>query len=309
MTIRSGLIFSVNLAGVLAAGLSRSSVAQQDASGTVRDPVVSDPTAVDTLYPPATKELAFSSQGSRLNGFFYLAQGKGPHPTVILLHGFPGSERNLDLAQALRRAGMNVLFFDYRGSWGSGGTFSFANALDDVASAVRFVRDDSSVTAYRINPSRLVLIGHSMGGWLSLLGSARDSSLSCAVALDFWNVGADGVRMRRDKQFDSLARADIDNLTGAGGPIRAESGPALATEMKAHGDEWNAERWAPQLSSRTLLLISATQNEAHRPLTAALDAAHAPRLTALQWKTDHGFSDRRIKLAQVVLHWIRQRCG
>ena len=27
--------------------------------------------------------------------------------------------------QALRRAGTNVLYLDYRGSWGSGGTFTF----------------------------------------------------------------------------------------------------------------------------------------------------------------------------------------
>ncbi|HEY4647815.1 MAG TPA: alpha/beta fold hydrolase [Gemmatimonadales bacterium] len=143
---------------------------------------------IDSTYPPSTQELAFQSHGSRLNGFLYLASGREPHPTVILLHGFPGNERNLDLAQALRRAGMNVLFFSYRGAWGSGGTFSFANALDDVASAIRFVRSDSSVTAFRIDNRRLILAGHSMGGWLALMGSAADSSIACTVALDYWNV-------------------------------------------------------------------------------------------------------------------------
>ena len=32
-------------------------------------------------------------------------QGLGPHPVVIMLHGFPGNEKNLDLAQSIRRAG------------------------------------------------------------------------------------------------------------------------------------------------------------------------------------------------------------
>src|SRR4051794_26114193 len=72
-------------------------------------------------------------------------------------------------------------------AWGSGGTFSFANALDDVASAIRFVRSDSSVTAFRIDSRRLILAGHSMGGWLALMGSAADSSIPCTVALDYWN--------------------------------------------------------------------------------------------------------------------------
>ena len=34
-----------------------------------------------------------------------LAAGAGTHPVVVFLHGYPGNERNLDLAQAVRRAG------------------------------------------------------------------------------------------------------------------------------------------------------------------------------------------------------------
>ena len=33
-----------------------------------------------------------------------------------------------------------------------------------------------------------------------------------------------------------------------------------------------------------------------------------PPLTALQWKTDHGFSDRRIRLAHTIVGWLEQRC-
>ena len=57
-------------------------------------------------------------------GLFLLASGTQPHPTVILLHGFPGYEQNIDLAQSLRRDGWNVLAMHYRGAWGSQGTFS-----------------------------------------------------------------------------------------------------------------------------------------------------------------------------------------
>src|SRR5205085_12529204 len=89
---------------------------------------------------PAMRELAISSHGSRMNGLIYLAGGTGPHPIVIFLHGFPGNERNLDLAQAVRRAGYNALFFDYRGNWGSGGTFSFANTLADVKAVLACAR-------------------------------------------------------------------------------------------------------------------------------------------------------------------------
>lgn len=46
----------------------------------------------------------------------YMAAGAGPHPTVLLLHGLPGNEQNVDLAQSIRRAGWNVLTLHYRGS-------------------------------------------------------------------------------------------------------------------------------------------------------------------------------------------------
>jgi uncharacterized protein len=303
MTVRLRAHSSLILAAL--AMLNRAGTAQS--SGAPGDPVVSDPVSLDTVYPPRTEELAFQSQGVRLNGFLYLAQGKGPHSTVILLHGFPGNERNLDLAQALRRSGMNVLFFDYRGSWGSGGTFSFSNALQDVASAVQYLRADSSVAAFRIDPHRLILVGHSMGGWLALMHAAADSTIGCSVALDFWNVGADGARMNQDARADSAATADIQSLTGPGAPIRA-SGPALAGEIKLEGDQWNPERWAGPLSARSLLVISTTKNESHRPLVAALYSAHAQHLTTFQWKTDHGFSDQRIRLSREVVTWVRGRC-
>jgi len=271
------------------------------------DPVINDPVLPDTLFPPNTAELSFQSQGSRLNGFFYLAQGAAPHPTVILLHGFPGNERNLDVAQSLRRAGLNVLYFDYRGSWGSGGTFSFTHALEDVASSIEFVRSDSSVKAFRVDPKRLTLLGHSMGGWLALMGAVADSSIACRVALDFWNVGEDGREMTTNRGADSTATAYIRSVTGPGAPLQAD-GLALVAEMKAHGNQWDPVRSAELLRAHPLLLISTTVNQSHRPLVAAVRRSGTNLLTALQWKTDHGFSNRRIKLARTIVDWVKKGC-
>jgi acetyl esterase/lipase len=107
---------------------------------------------------------------------------------------------------------MNVLFFSYRGAWGSGGTFSFAHALEDVASAIQFVRADSTMKAYGTDPERMVLLGHSMGGWLALMATAADSSIACTVA---------------QRQLDSTLIAYSNGLTAPGGPLRAASGQSL----------------------------------------------------------------------------------
>jgi poly(3-hydroxybutyrate) depolymerase len=86
--------------------------------------VVADPPA-DRAAPAHMIAFQLPSEGAMLNAVIYVAAGKGPHPTLLLLHGFPGNEQNLDLAQAARRAGWNVLTLHYRGSWGSPGPFPF----------------------------------------------------------------------------------------------------------------------------------------------------------------------------------------
>ena len=90
--------------------------------------------------PASMQSFQIPSHGALINGFVYVAAGPGPHPVVVLLRGFPGNERNLDLAQDMRRAGWDVLSFDYRGSWGSSGEFSFSHAVEDTAAAVAYLR-------------------------------------------------------------------------------------------------------------------------------------------------------------------------
>jgi uncharacterized protein len=126
--------------------------------------ITTDP-APDKANPAAMETFQLPSHGAKLNALAYVAAGAGPHPVVILLHGFPGNEKNLDLAQAIRRDGWDV---DYRGSWGSPGDFSFAHSIDDTQSAIAYVRDSANAKKFRADHSEIVLIGHSMGGFMAL---------------------------------------------------------------------------------------------------------------------------------------------
>lgn len=56
----------------------------------------------DAAWPPLMEEVSIPSHGELLTGTFYTAAGEGPHPTIVMLHAFPGYEKNLDLAQSLR---------------------------------------------------------------------------------------------------------------------------------------------------------------------------------------------------------------
>src|ERR1700735_3458853 len=138
--------------------------------------IASDP-APDKANPASMETVQVPSHGGFLNGLVYVAAGAGPHPAVVLLHGFPGNEKNLDLAQAIRRAGWDVLYFNYRGSWGSPGDFSFAHAMEDTVAATAFLRQPEMTKLLRLDPSRIVLIGHSMGGFMAVEGAAADPAV------------------------------------------------------------------------------------------------------------------------------------
>ena len=144
-------------------------------------PVTNDPLDIDRNSPPGLIELTIPSKGAEMVGHMYTANGPGPHPTVIFLHGFPGNEKNLDVAQALRRAGFNTLYFHYRGAWGSAGDYTLHNVTEDAAAAVTFVRENAS--AMKANSAKISFFGHSLGGFNALYSGAKDTSITCTVAV------------------------------------------------------------------------------------------------------------------------------
>ena len=136
------------LLALLAAGLS--------AAESIPLAIFTDPVP-DRSFPPQMVAVSIPSGGDAMNGIIYVPSGAGPHPGLVLLHGFPGNERNLDLAQAARRAGWSVLVVHYRGSWGSGGAFSFRHAIEDSAAAVAFLRSDDVTKRARVAKNRIAI--------------------------------------------------------------------------------------------------------------------------------------------------------
>ena len=71
----------------------------------------------DAAHPARSETLAIPTGGVLVNGLAYIAAGPGPHPTLVIAHGWPGNEKNIDIAQSVRRAGWNTVVFNYRGAW------------------------------------------------------------------------------------------------------------------------------------------------------------------------------------------------
>lgn len=258
----------------------------------------------DAAYPATNKQLLLPSGGVGLNALFFIASGSDPKPTVILLHGLPGNERNLDLAQAIRRAGWTVLTFTYRGAWGSPGDFSLTHAIEDTAAALAFVRSPEAIKTYRIDPSRLVLAGHSMGGANAALVAANADGLAGVALLDAANFSYRADMLEQGGP-DAIAKvaAGFDDF---GNSLQGSSPLDVATEIAAKGKGWDLIPLAQKLARFPVLSLYATFGiaEPNRALAAAIKAQPGARLTAAELPTSHGFEDRRLDLAARMVAWL-----
>jgi pimeloyl-ACP methyl ester carboxylesterase len=261
--------------------------------------------AVDGVAPAQTLPQAIPSDGVNLNAILYTATGAGPHPTALLLHGLPGNEQNIDLAQAMRRAGWNVLTIHYRGSWGGPGTFSFTHCLEDAEAALDWIETADGEAASKIDAGRVVVIGHSMGGFVAAHILATRPDVQGAVMIS----GVDLVRYFGGDMDQAKNKVDENVGFAAGLHILAGTSPkALAEEAHAHADQWRLPHYADCLTSQPLLIVTSDDGFAagSNALADAVQATGTAPLTRSHFATDHSYSDCRIGLQTVILLWLEQ---
>ncbi|MEL7311118.1 MAG: alpha/beta fold hydrolase [Pseudomonadota bacterium] len=273
-------------------------------SGKAFDPVTADVPEIDPQYPPQNFEVSFSSAGNRLPGYLMVANGRGPHPTIVLLHGYPGNEKNLDLGQSLRRAGFNVLFMHYRGAWGAQGRFSIASLHRDVAAALSWLRGEGR--QYRVDGLRYSLVGHSMGGYAALRAGASDARLDCVVGLAAANLGEYADRPPEAIEGFMAYTDGLFMLDGF-------DGATAVRELQANQREFDLRNAAAGLAGKSVLLITGQQDsvvppDVQRRLATAYQEFSRLNLTALEMPGDHAFAGQRILLQRTVVAWMAQNC-
>ena len=253
----------------------------------------------DAQHPARMQVLHVPSGGVKINGMALLAPGAGVHPTLVFLHGLPGNEKNIDLLQAVRRAGWNAITINYRGSWGSPGGFRFDNTLADAAALLAFLREPANSLALGVDTTRLVLAGHSMGGWVTAMTAGRDRGLAGAILISPADMGAEG-GATRDQAIAMMA----DNMESlAGGTAQT-----FADDLRSGAE---ARRWVHAvngLAQLPVLVLTAEDGlaPAADTLVTNLRRAGDRRVSVVHQATDHSWSDRRIFLESTVLRWLQQ---
>ena len=251
----------------------------------------------DAAHPARLEVLHIPSGVVEIDGVAYLAAGAGPHPTLVICHGWPGNEKNLDLAQAVRRAGWNAVTFNYRGSWGSPGAFRFAHNPEDAVAVLAYLRAPANAAKLGVDPARIAIAGHSMGGWVAALSGARDPKIS-GVALfsmaDMGNIGR-------------MPRAEIVKLSAGNAETLAQTSPEqMADELTANSLAFTVGQAAAGLATRPLLVLTADDGLAGDAdkLVAEVRAAGGTQITTQHVATDHSWNGSRIALESALIDWL-----
>jgi acetyl esterase/lipase len=139
----------------------------------------------------------------------YLVAGAHSAPAVVLVHGggWSGGDKSSmsGLASAFAQAGFSSFSVDYRLAPAA----PYPAGVDDVAAAVRWLRDPAQVQRFGIDPSRMGLFGVSAGGTL-----ASWVAMSGHGALD------DGARVRAVASWSgpmALVKYAVKAIPGAPG--------------------------------------------------------------------------------------------
>lgn len=234
-------------------------------------------------------ELNIPSGESLIAGFMYRAGGSNKRPTLLLLHGQPGNERNLDLGQYIRSKGWNVIYFDYRGSWGSQGTYSFKNCVEDVFNVVEFCKKYRD--SLNIDTSNIVLFGHSMGAWVCIKALEQVPGVKKGFALSTWNIGTyyNNISPKSGRNLFML-NTSLEELYNSVDQNRAY--------FNLINDDFKS------LKGKQLVMID--EHKFNSQLAETIKKAAPLYFEYAVWKTDHSFTNKRVALMNKLLDYLNQ---
>ena len=258
-------------------------------------------------HRPDMHGILIPGKRGRLLSVLYTAAGEGVHPTVLLLHGIPGCERNFDLAQSLRRAGFHVMTFHYSGSWGSDGSYSLANDLEDTNTVLDFVLQDRK---YGFDKQHIYAVGHSLGGFVCGQLSAHRHEIKGAVLLMPCDIG----RLPLIAQEDPASWQTIQEvLEDSAQWLSGTSGESLLREALDRSADFRLESAAEALAQKPVLCIGGTLDiytppVLHcEPLAHAVQEAGGTSIQTVSYPTDHFFADYRLTVAETVTTFLKEQ--
>jgi hypothetical protein len=169
-----------------------------------------DVQAIASLGLEDVEEVAFdATDGLRLSGWLFTVAAADQAPTVIVFNGNAGNRAyRVPLARALRRMGLQVLLFDYRGYGGNPGSPTEQGLAMDARAAREFL-----INQRHVDHGSLIYFGESLGTGVAVKLASEDPPAALILRSPYTSMADVGQRhypwlpvrqLLRDR-YDSLA--------------------------------------------------------------------------------------------------------
>jgi cephalosporin-C deacetylase-like acetyl esterase len=199
--------------------------------------------------------LELKSAGVTLRATLFVARGSGPHPTLVVLKGFPGNASTAFPAY-LQSKGFNAIAMNFRGQLDSDGTYDVGGTPDDATALIAYLRSDSAKRAFRIDPQRIAITGTSAGSFGALASAARDPSLRCVALIVPFNWTVTLMTMRDNALLRTAMVNQVEAMTKrANPPVRLDT--AFAARTFANAESYDLRAVARRLVGKNVFLIGA----------------------------------------------------
>ena len=255
--------------------------------------------------------VAFESEGYKISGQFFTADGEGPFPTVILLHGIPGGEGDLfGLGQQLNMASVNAFTFNYRGTWKSEGVYVPSTSIEDVISAIKYIKSPDMVTKFLIDTTKLSIIGYSYGGGMALLGAALENCITNVVSMAGGDLKVVADFIEKSQEYRLMHRQFLDECMEDSNAVRGLGGEASHEWLLENRDKFDLLKYAEALSQKRVLLLGGWKDfaipvEDHiLPLFRAIQKFSPEHLQIKIYDCNHSFEGVKDQLTTDIVNWI-----
>ena len=182
------------------------------------------------------------------------------------------------------------------------------HCIEDTQSAIAYLHDAANAVRLRSDAKNIVLVGHSMGGFVALEAGAFDSTIKEIVTISAADLGTSRLQAVPVDKREFAVKGLAAGLVREGmAPLAGTSPEKLANEVLSNATKWSFLNLAPKLATRPLLVITSDDGLAV-PSNALVDAVEKlgnQKVTSIHISTDHSYSDRRIALQQVILDNLR----
>lgn len=173
--------------------------------------------------------------------------------------------------------------------------------------AAAYLRQPAMTKLLRLDPSRIVLIGHSMGGFMAVQGAAADPAIIAMGLISAADLGGRiPQQLPQERQQAAIQAMSIGLAHEGMAPLAGCTPEGLARETLENAAKWRFLSKVDALKSRPALIVTSDDGlaPANAAFAAALQAAGNKQVTALHLPTDHSYSDQRRALSAAVLQWL-----